>query len=190
MQKIYAFRDEQIKLLVKENGRMGEVTSVNITMMNCGVQANVIPDVATMTVDIRVSPKLGMEAFEKILKDWISEDGVEVHYRQKGDDFKASPSDEGCTFWLKVKEAFSKSNQTWSIETFPGATGIKWTGLVSRTICLDSRYVREIGIPAYGISPFTKTPLLLHDHNEYLGKDEFLAGIRIYERLIKSLTSK
>lgn len=30
----------------------------------------------------------------------------------------------------------------------------------------DSRYIRQLGIPALGFSPMTNTPILLHDHNE------------------------
>jgi len=33
------------------------------------------------------------------------------------------------------------------------------------------------------------TPVLLHDHNEYIAVDVFLAGIRIYERLIADLVN-
>ncbi|KOM25501.1 hypothetical protein LR48_Vigan107s002000 [Vigna angularis] len=38
-------------------------------------------------------------------------------------------------------------------EVFPAAT--------------DSRYFRDLGLPAIGFSPMANTPLLLHDHNEY-----------------------
>lgn len=44
----------------------------------------------------------------------------------------------------------------------------------------DSRYIREVGLPAIGFSPINKTPILLHDHDEYLGKTTFLRGIEIY----------
>lgn len=30
----------------------------------------------------------------------------------------------------------------------------------------DSRFARQLGIPALGFSPMTRTPILLHDHNE------------------------
>jgi aminoacylase len=32
----------------------------------------------------------------------------------------------------------------------------------------DSRYLRQVGIPAFGFSPINRTPILLHDHNEFL----------------------
>ena len=51
----------------------------------------------------------------------------------------------------------------------------------------DSRYVRGVGIPAIGFSPINNTPVLLHDHDEYLGVDTFLKGIEIYCQILTSV---
>lgn len=53
----------------------------------------------------------------------------------------------------------------------------------------DSRFIRGLGIPAFGFSPMRNTPILLHDHNEYIQEAVFLEGIRIYERIITDLAS-
>lgn len=53
----------------------------------------------------------------------------------------------------------------------------------------DSRFIRELGIPALGFSPMRNTPILLHDHNEYIDERVFLDGIGVYERLIRDLAS-
>lgn len=53
----------------------------------------------------------------------------------------------------------------------------------------DSRYLRELGIPALGFSPMRNTPILLHDHNEYIDESVFTDGIGVYERLITALAS-
>ena len=51
----------------------------------------------------------------------------------------------------------------------------------------DSRFLREAGINAYGFSPMPNTPVLLHDHNEFLNRSVFLQGIDVYERLLHDL---
>lgn len=56
---------------------------------------------------------------------------------------------------------------------FPGAT--------------DSRFLRSFGIPALGFSPINNTPILLHDHNEYLRADTYLRGIEIYKKVIAAV---
>lgn len=51
----------------------------------------------------------------------------------------------------------------------------------------DSRFIRVKGIPAFGFSPINNTPILLHDHNEFLNEKIFLRGIEIFEGIIKDL---
>lgn len=47
----------------------------------------------------------------------------------------------------------------------------------------------QAGHPAIGFSPMNRTPVLLHDHNEFLNEQVFLRGIDIYARLLSALAS-
>lgn len=47
----------------------------------------------------------------------------------------------------------------------------------------------QAGHPAIGFSPMNRTPVLLHDHNEFLNEQVFLRGIEIYTRLLPALAS-
>ncbi|GMF20187.1 unnamed protein product [Phytophthora lilii] len=69
---------------------------------------------------------------------------------------------EGCEVGIPVET-----------EVFPAAT--------------DSRFLRQLGIPALGFSPMNKTEILLHEHNECLHKDTFLRGIDVYETLFRRM---
>lgn len=60
-------------------------------------------------------------------------------------------------------------------EIFPAAT--------------DSRFIRQVGIPALGFSPMPNTPVLLHDHNEFLNEKIFVDGIDVIYDLVKELAS-
>ena len=51
----------------------------------------------------------------------------------------------------------------------------------------DIRYVRELGIPAFGFTPITNTPSLWHDHDEFVNGDRFWEGIKIYEQILPKL---
>ena len=53
----------------------------------------------------------------------------------------------------------------------------------------DSRFLREVGIPAFGFSPMNNTPVLLHDHNEFLNENIFLTGIDIFCDVVAELAS-
>lgn len=85
-------------------------------------------------------------------------------------------TDSSNPWWSLLGEAVRKANGKLSKpEIFPAST--------------DARYFREQGLPAIGFSPMANTPILLHDHNEFLNQDEYLKGINIYESIIKAYAS-
>ena len=45
----------------------------------------------------------------------------------------------------------------------------------------------QVGLPALGFSPMNKTPVLLHDNDEFLNEDVFLKGIDIYCQIIPAI---
>lgn len=51
----------------------------------------------------------------------------------------------------------------------------------------DSCFIRQAGIPALGFSPMNRTPVLLHDHDEFIPADVYLRGIEIYAALLAAL---
>ena len=53
----------------------------------------------------------------------------------------------------------------------------------------DSRYLRSVGLPAIGFSPMNNTPVLLHDHDEFLQADVYLEGIEIYKKIISNVAN-
>lgn len=60
-------------------------------------------------------------------------------------------------------------------QVFPGGT--------------DVRHIRSKGIPAIGFSPMNHTPILLHDHDEYIQADIYLKGIEIYKEIITNIAN-
>ncbi|CAL5001248.1 unnamed protein product [Urochloa decumbens] len=87
-----------------------------------------------------------------------------------------TPADSTNPWWLLLEEAVkSAGGKPGKPEIFPAST--------------DARYFRKIGLPAFGFSPMANTPILLHDHNEFLHKDEYLKGIGIYESIIRTLAT-
>ena len=161
--------------------QLGNITTVNLTKMNGGVQPNVVPDQYAMYFDCRVRPN-GYDLFKEFLNNLIqqtpkqNDDEIKINYIN--DSGPSSLTDiENSSWWLNsFKRTCEKMKCKLNWTVFPAAT--------------DSRYLREVGYPAIGFSPMINTPVLLHDHNEYLHKDIFLHGIDIYAKLIENLTSK
>ena len=47
----------------------------------------------------------------------------------------------------------------------------------------------QVGVPAIGFSPIYNTPVLLHDHDEFLAADVYLRGIEIYKTIIPKIAN-
>uniref|UniRef100_A0A3Q3XS88 Uncharacterized protein n=1 Tax=Mola mola TaxID=94237 RepID=A0A3Q3XS88_MOLML len=115
--------------------------------------------------------------FEGQIKKWCKEAGEDVTYKfaQKHMNQNVTSTKENDPWWSAFSGACKAMNMTLEKEIFPAAT--------------DSRFIRAVGIPAIGFSPMNRTPILLHDHNEFLNEQIFLKGISVYEKLIPALAS-
>lgn len=175
--KFLDFRTEQKARLLDPKVKLGDVTSVNLTQISGGNQANVIPNNITVTFDVRLSSEVNHEDFEVMLKQWCAEAGEGVHYTflTKGNQVENTSVDDTNPYWLAFKRACDEEKINLDIGIFPAAT--------------DSRYIRAVGIPAIGFSPMNRTKVLLHDHDEHLNVKVFLRGIDIYKRIIKNLAN-
>jgi aminoacylase len=88
---------------------------------------------------------------------------------------RITSTSEDDPWWNALSTAFKTMNLQTKLAVFPAST--------------DSYFLREVGCPAIGFSPMNHTPVLLHDHNEFLNSKVFLKGIDIYVNLIRNLSS-
>ncbi|XP_064120356.1 aminoacylase-1-like [Macrobrachium nipponense] len=76
-----AYREEQKKLLnANKNLSLGDVTTVNLTMLQGGVQFNVVPAELSVGFDVRIAPTVNLTEFEEKVKKWCREAGDDVTY--------------------------------------------------------------------------------------------------------------
>ncbi|XP_076236670.1 aminoacylase-1 [Calliopsis andreniformis] len=183
-EKLRTIIDKFMDLRAKEKAKLkdpkiqlGDVTTVNLTQLKGGVQTNVLPTSLTAIFDLRLDPSVEHENFEEMIKKWCEEAGKNVTYsfEQKNPKIESTKLDDSNPYWLAFKKSCDSLGITLQIGIFPGGT--------------DSRYVREVGIPAIGFSPMNKTKILLHDHDEHLNKDIFLKGIEIYMKIIPAVAN-
>ncbi|XP_054275221.1 aminoacylase-1 isoform X1 [Macrosteles quadrilineatus] len=167
------------KKKLKDNPELtiGDVTTINLTSLKGGVQTNVVPPELTVAFDCRLSVETDHQEFE----NWINEvckaagDGISVEYEIKQDLIKTTTLDSTNPWWTSFKSKADKLGLKLKCNIFPGGT--------------DSRYIRQVGIPAFGFSPMNNTPVLLHDHDEFLNEKVFLQGIKIYCELLPALAN-
>lgn len=178
LDRIYDYRKTQ-ELILEQNPDLllGDVTTVNITQIKGGKQRNVLPPLVEITVDVRMAVTVDVVEFEKMLNRWAKESGenIEIEYLVKEAYQPATKTDDSNIYWKAFKQATEKLNLKIKPQVFPAGT--------------DAAYVRAAGIPAIGFSPMINTPVLLHDHDEFLNVDVYLKGIEIYETLLENIAN-
>lgn len=159
--------------------KLGDVTTINLTNLSGGLARNIVPSEFKATFDIRITPKASIKDFESKLKSWIlaAEDGdtgsitYECQEIEVSKGFALTCIDEQKNeFWKSFLASCESLGIRTSTEIFPAAT--------------DSRFLREKNIPAFGFTPLNNTPILLHDHNEFVNERVFERGVEILYRVV------
>jgi aminoacylase len=185
-------RAEESKLGYQSQGckhceakKLGDVTTVNLTMLRSGVSMddgktfslNVIPTLAEAGFDVRVCPQFDLKEFEAMLDQWTKAEGLSWEYASWTSpckEHKLTSVDRSANPWWGVfSDAAESCGMALQSEIFPAAT--------------DSRFLRAVDVKAFGFSPMARTPVLLHEHNEYLSRSVYIEGIAKYETLIQAL---
>ncbi|XP_055694145.1 aminoacylase-1-like isoform X1 [Lutzomyia longipalpis] len=163
---------------VQEGIPLGNVTSINLTKVSGGVQTNVIPEKLTATFDIRLPPQEDLDEFEGQLRQWIEESGggIELSFEEKDIKSPYVPIDNTNPQYAALQDLFTELNFDVRNEVLP---------MVS-----DSRYIRGKNIPAIGFIPMNKTPLLAHDHNEFIYASKYIEMIENFAKIIPKLTNE
>lgn len=203
--KALAFRQQQQELLhgahpagcshaVARSKTLGDVTSLNVTMLRAGVQANgkdvinVIPSTAEAALDIRVSPHVQPSEIKETLDLWCQEintatpgltDGQGVRwefYHEPLHHHALTVTDDSNPWWTLFQSTLQGLGVQVIPEVFPAAT--------------DSRFLRSLGINALGFSPIRRSPILLHEHDECIKEEVYLEGCEVYVQLIKALATQ
>ncbi|TYJ43948.1 hypothetical protein E1A91_A03G188100v1 [Gossypium mustelinum] len=190
IESIRRFRASQFDLVKAGLKAEGEVISVNMAVLKAGTPSptgfvmNLQPSEAEAGFDIRIPPIGDLESLEKqIAEEWApASRNMTFEFKAKGilhDDLGrplVTATDSSNPWWTLLEEAIKKANgKIGKPEIFPAST--------------DAQNFRKLGLPAIGFSPMANTPILLHDHNEFLNQAEYLRGIEVYESIIKAYTS-
>ena len=173
--------------------QLGDVTSINLTHLRAGVEAggrpvvNVIPSEAQAVFDIRISPLMEPEDVRALLDGWVkqvvestpglpADGGMQWQFINPGAPKHATTAvDDSNPWWVLMRQFFEARGFRYNTLVFPAAT--------------DSRFLRALGYKAFGFSPIRHSPVLLHEHDEYLDAHVFIEGCNIYMELLPTLLS-
>ncbi|PON76353.1 N-acyl-L-amino-acid amidohydrolase [Trema orientale] len=184
------FRESQFDVVKAGRAANSEVVSVNPVYLKAGIPSptgfvmNMQPSEAEAGFDIRLPPTVDPDLVRKrIAEEWAPawrNMTYKIHEKGPLRDYLGRPlmtlTDDSNPWWSVFKEAIAAvGGKLAKPEILPSTT--------------DARYLRQLGIPVIGFSPMTNTPILLHDHNEFLKDTVYLKGIEVYESIISTLSS-
>eukprot|EP00494_Astrolonche_serrata_P025730 UN25991 len=142
--EILKFRDEQEKILEAHSDHsncrhkhsdcrkktLGDVTTVNLTMLKAGVTPdngktyayNVIPTVAEAGFDIRISPDFPVKEFHKKMEHWTRDPQLSFTYVTRTPYHAVSSISKKDPWWMALKGSFDKCGMNIQVEVFPAGT--------------------------------------------------------------------
>jgi acetylornithine deacetylase/succinyl-diaminopimelate desuccinylase-like protein len=151
-------------------------TTCIATRLHAGHADNALPQTARALINCRVMPGHSMAEVQQVLAEVIADDPVTITPTERDTSAPASPLDPGL---MQVVERITS-------EMWPGVPVI---ALMS-TGASDSRYFRQAGIPAYGVSGIfvDVDDIRAHGRDERLGVKQFYEGYEFLWRLVTALS--
>lgn len=134
LDKLMDYRQSQIDLL-EDNPqlRIGDVTTVNVTMLQVGIymrsnlfkrngtthyknflqgglEVNVIPPEFKASVDIRIALDVNLDEFKKQIDKWCEESGggIEIKFIYKDERVEPTKLDDSNPYWIAMKKETDK----------------------------------------------------------------------------------
>jgi acetylornithine deacetylase/succinyl-diaminopimelate desuccinylase-like protein len=152
-------------------------TTCVATMLEGGHAINALPQLAAATVNCRVLPEDSPEFVQSTLQRVVADEQVSVKQLNEFSKAAASPMRPDV-----LKAVTEVTNTMWpGVPTVPimvmGAT--------------DGRYLRNAGIPCYGVQGFfmARDDIRFHGRDERLGVQSFYEGQAFLYELVKRLSS-
>ena len=155
------------------NSRMR--TTCVATMLTGGHAENALPQRATATVNCRILPDETTESVRDRLITAVNDTGVKVTVKRGAADSPPSPLEASL---LRMMEQTTQ-------ELWPGMPVVP----TMSTGATDSRFLRNAGVPVYGISGLFYDNPNAHGMNEHVSAQAFYDGLEFMYRLVRKVTA-
>ncbi|KAF5276178.1 hypothetical protein FQA39_LY18600 [Lamprigera yunnana] len=175
LKKFYEFRMEE-KIKSEQASSTDDIITVNLTMIEGGIQNNVIPSQFTITFDARLPPTHDVKGFKNKIELWCKEAGNGV-CMEDFDTTETTPITilSNNPFWAAFENTVKKMNIALKTKILDASS--------------DAKYLRQVGVPTLGFCPHLHTPNRAHQHNEYMNINIFLHGIDSFCKIIPALSN-
>lgn len=150
-------------------------TSCVATMLDGGHAPNALPQRARANVNCRILPDATTEEVQATLVKVVNDTGVKISTDRAARNSPPSPL---------TRELMGEIERI-TTEMWPGVPVIP----TMSTGATDALYLRNAGIPVYGVTGFFYTDTFAHGMNERIPQKAFFEGIEFTYRLVKRVTT-
>ena len=170
---------EQLEELVKDHPGTHAmfINTLNVTMINSGIKANVIPAKSEATIDCRLIPGQDREDWRQQVIGVIDDDRISVEFSDWGQDEPVAV-DWDTELYRTIESVVTDAVEEATIvpTTCVGGT--------------DNRFLRQQGIPAYGFIPVLLSPeeaAGFHGNDEFLTVENLNMGVELTYEIVRRM---
>jgi acetylornithine deacetylase/succinyl-diaminopimelate desuccinylase-like protein len=153
--------------------------TISITGLKASDKTNVIPPIASATLDVRLLPGQDPQAFLADLVRVVSDTAVVI--RPEGPNWPATESSSETELFRAIVAA-ARARDPKVLVTTPPLAGFT-----------DSHYFRRIGIVSYGLSPFPlnqEESRGIHGNDERVSLDDLTFGVHFLYDVVSRVAAK
>ena len=153
------------------------INTLNVTMINSGIKANVIPAKSEATIDCRLIPGQDREDWRQQVISVIDDDRITVEFSDWGQDEPVAV-DWDTELYRTIESVVA--------DAVEDATVVPTT-CVGGT---DNRFLRQQGIPAYGFIPVLLSPQEaagFHGNDEFLTVENLNMGVELTYEIVRRM---
>ena len=173
--------EDQLETLVKEHpgAHAMFLNTLNVTMINAGIKANVIPAKSEATIDCRLLPGQDREDWRQQVIEVIDDDRISVEFSDWGQEQPVAVD------WDTELYRTIETVVTEAVEDATVVPGVCVGGT-------DNRFLRQRGIPAYGFIPVLLSPeeaAGFHGNDEHLTIENLNMGVELTHEIVRRMAT-
>ena len=177
-----ASNDAELEAVVTSNPVLQAAyqNTLNITMIQSGIKANVIPAKSTAVIDCRLLPGQDREAWRQEVASVVDDARVHVEFYTDWGQEAPEPVPWDTELYRTIEAVMKEASED---------------AVVVPNTCIggtDNRFLRAKGIPAYGFIPCLLSPAEaagFHGNDEFLTIDNLNMGVELTYEIVRRMCS-
>jgi acetylornithine deacetylase/succinyl-diaminopimelate desuccinylase-like protein len=173
--------EASVRAAIEESPQMGATfqNTLNVTILDSGIKANVIPAKSEAVIDCRLLPGQSSDEWKQIISDFIDDPAISVEY-ESGPEERDAP--------VAVE---------WDTELYQTIGNVIHDAMEDAVVVpsmtvggTDNRFLRQRGIPAYGFIPCLlskEEQAGFHANNEFLTIENLNMGCELMYEIVRRM---